>query len=76
MNSDAEIRIDTPNAGIICKSIGVEGKRSIPRTEVNIDCSDDNLTIRISASDINALRAAINSYMRWINLVMELLEMV
>ncbi|MEM4934835.1 MAG: KEOPS complex subunit Pcc1, partial [Thermoplasmata archaeon] len=64
------------DSNIICNALSVEGKRNIPRTNVDILCEGNNVEIIIRAMDFNALRAAINSYMRWINLTMEILEMV
>jgi KEOPS complex subunit Pcc1 len=74
--NEAELRIESDHAEIICRAIGVEGKRSIPRTEVMVECNGNLMILKIMASDINALRAAINSYMRWINLAIDIMEMV
>ena len=37
------------------------------RTDVDIDTRDRELHLGISAADVTALRAAINSYLRWIH---------
>ncbi|MGC8565124.1 MAG: KEOPS complex subunit Pcc1 [Thermoplasmata archaeon] len=76
MNNRAEIRIDIENPEIIYNALRVEGERNIPRTSITLQLGEKNLKILINASDVNALRAAINSYMRWINLSMRILEMV
>lgn len=33
-----------------------------------------SLTIRVSASDIAALRAALNSYLRWVGSILDVVE--
>ncbi|MDP8011891.1 MAG: KEOPS complex subunit Pcc1 [Thermoplasmata archaeon] len=76
MTNSAEIIIDSKNAEILYKALRVEGERNIPRTSIKIENMENKLKIFINASDVNAMRAAINSYMRWINLSMKLLEMV
>ncbi|MGC8663369.1 MAG: KEOPS complex subunit Pcc1 [Thermoplasmata archaeon] len=76
MMNKVEIRIDSENSEIIYEALKVEGERNIPRTSITIEDGNKSLKITIDASDVNALRAAINSYMRWINLSMKLLEMV
>lgn len=54
-------------------SLGPEIEREIPRTEVNI-IKDDDITLEIHAEDTNALRAAINSYLRWAKVTMDTVE--
>ncbi|MEL9999634.1 MAG: KEOPS complex subunit Pcc1 [Thermoplasmata archaeon] len=76
LENEARIRLEIEDSNIICNALSVEGKRNIPRTNVDILCEGNNVEIIIRAMDFNALRAAINSYMRWINLTMEILEMV
>jgi tRNA threonylcarbamoyladenosine modification (KEOPS) complex Pcc1 subunit len=44
-----------------------EIKYRIPKTKINIKIIDTILKIDIEANDISSLRAACNSYLRWIN---------
>jgi tRNA threonylcarbamoyladenosine modification (KEOPS) complex Pcc1 subunit len=44
-----------------------EIKYRIPKTKTNIKIIDTILKIDIEANDISSLRAACNSYLRWIN---------
>lgn len=76
MDQSAELEIEDPNAEILYNALRVEGERNIPRTSIKMEHSKNVLKIFIYASDINALRAAINSYMRWINLSMKIMELV
>jgi tRNA threonylcarbamoyladenosine modification (KEOPS) complex Pcc1 subunit len=43
----------------------VKKGRKIPRTEVNLEEDENSINLEIIAQDINALRAAMNSYLRW-----------
>lgn len=57
---------------LLSRSMGPEVVRSIPRTEVSITEEEEEvLQIRIDAMDINALRGALNSYLRWVSVGME-----
>ncbi len=56
---------------VVSKSLLPETHRSIPRTRVNITEDEDAIHLQISARDVSALRAAVNSYLRWISVSME-----
>ncbi len=46
----------------------------VPHTEIDIVVDDDKLKVVIEADDISSLRAALNSYLRWLNLAQEVQE--
>lgn len=52
-------------AEVVAKSLLPETERKIPRTQVNLREDTDAIYIEIRAKDISALRAAMNSYLRW-----------
>ena len=54
-------------ARIIVEALEPEIKHKIPKTEVNVTLSDKTFTIEIITDDVSSLRAACNSYLRWIN---------
>jgi len=54
-------------ANIVANSINPEIKNKIPKTKVDTKLSDKAFSITIEAKDLSSLRAAINSYLRWIN---------
>ncbi len=56
-------------------ALRVESSRDIPRTEVEMGLGE-SFKLRIIAEDLHALRAAINSYMRWIALAMDIEEVI
>ncbi len=61
----AEIRIDGPEAAIVRKALAPEAGREIPGTTVRVAGRGRSLVLRIEAEDTGALRAALNSYLRW-----------
>jgi tRNA threonylcarbamoyladenosine modification (KEOPS) complex Pcc1 subunit len=52
---------------IIVRSLTPEIKNKIPKTNVKATYSGKSLYLKIETSDISSLRAACNSYLRWIN---------
>jgi tRNA threonylcarbamoyladenosine modification (KEOPS) complex Pcc1 subunit len=54
-------------AKIIMESLKPEIKHKIPKTNIESNISKNVLTLKIEAKDISSLRAACNSYLRWIN---------
>jgi len=58
-------------AGVIAQSLAPETARTIPRTKVDIREGPESVCIEIAADDVNALRAAVNSYLRWITVSLD-----
>lgn len=54
-------------AEVVARSLDPEIKHKIPKTDVTVSLSDRTFTIEIQAKDTSSLRAACNSYLRWIN---------
>lgn len=54
-------------AKIIAESLDPEIKQKIPKTTVNVSLKGSDFSLKIEAKDISSLRAACNSYLRWIN---------
>ncbi len=53
------------DAKIILESINPEIKHKIPKTDVKISILGEKLFLNIIARDTSSLRAAVNSYLRW-----------
>ena len=53
-------------AVLIATSLSPEIKQKIPKTNVELSCSDNTLSLNIESKDVSSLRAACNSYLRWI----------
>ena len=56
------------NAGTVYGAIAPEVGREIPRTKVSAELDGGKMVLRLQASDLSALRAAVNSYLRWIKI--------
>ena len=54
-------------AKIIAEALDPEIKHKIPKTKVEVSLSDKKFFLSIEAKDVSSLRAACNSYLRWIN---------
>lgn len=54
-------------ARIVASSLDPEIKHKIPKTNVKVSLEGKTFSLEIEAKDISSLRAACNSYLRWIN---------
>jgi tRNA threonylcarbamoyladenosine modification (KEOPS) complex Pcc1 subunit len=54
-------------AEVVARSLDPEIKHKIPKTDVKVSLLNKTFTIEIQAKDTSSLRAACNSYLRWIN---------
>jgi tRNA threonylcarbamoyladenosine modification (KEOPS) complex Pcc1 subunit len=67
---EARIIIDMDSktkAKIISSSISPEVKKKIPNSKINLYVLDNKIFLKIISKNISSLRAACNSYLRWIN---------
>jgi tRNA threonylcarbamoyladenosine modification (KEOPS) complex Pcc1 subunit len=78
-SASAEIRIDAKGglAEILegCLLPEVERPAS-QRSIVEVEAMNGTLFIHIDASDVVALRAAVNSYLRWVSAVQDVVEKI
>jgi tRNA threonylcarbamoyladenosine modification (KEOPS) complex Pcc1 subunit len=58
-------------ARIVASSLDPEIKHKIPKTNVKVLLEDKTFSLEIEAKDISSLRAACNSYLRWINTALD-----
>ena len=67
------MRIQTGHeiAEAVKAAIALESERELQRTSVSVVTEGDWLTLLIMAEDITSLRAAVNSYMRWIQVAID-----
>jgi len=54
-------------ARIVEQSLSPETHQKIPKSTVRLTRDNDTLKLLIQSSDISSLRAACNSYLRWIH---------
>ena len=71
------LNFDTSDeAKIIADSLDPEIKNEIPKTKIDVTLSGKTFYIKIEANDISTLRAACNSYLRWINTALNVKKIV
>ncbi len=73
--AEAKILIEAPRGAvdIIIKALEPELESGISdRSNVLIKASEKGLVIEVSANDVIALRAAVNSYLYWVQGIMEI----
>ncbi len=61
--------MDGPVADATVRSIGPESGRELPRTQSRVSMVDGEAVISIEATDVSAMRAALNSYLECIIVV-------
>jgi len=71
LTSRAELTVKTPYSQVIQGSLSPELGERIPRTRIEVERREDEIMVKIEADDQNALRAALNSYIRWMNVAEE-----
>lgn len=68
------IELSQELASKVIESMQVELSQEMARTEVSIDYRDNTLILTISTKDLSSMRAALNSYLRWLNLCINTLK--
>lgn len=78
MKKNARIRIELSSEKllrVLLKALLPETKKpTTSRSKVSVEGKGRKLTIRIEAKDTSALRATLNSYLRWVALVKDTYE--
>jgi len=69
LDSEEEVKV-------IANSLIPEIKNKIPKTNVEVTYSGKTLYLKIETEDISSLRAACNSYLRWINTALDVKKTV
>lgn len=70
-SSRAELRVRTRHAEVVHGALSPELGEKIPRTRISVTREGDEVIVSIEADDHNSLRAALNSYIRWMNVAEE-----
>ena len=63
-------------ARIVAESLSPEINHKIPKTNVAISLLENTLSLTIESQDVSSLRAACNSYLRWINTALNVKKVV
>lgn len=66
-NLDVTISMSSAGAEICSNALLLETHFGLQRrSKVSISASEDGLRLKVSAEDLHALRASVNTYLRWI----------
>lgn len=68
----AVVLFSGPEAGIVARALSPEAGRDVPRASVRIDGLAGEVTLTIDADDVAAMRAALNSYLRWADVAVKM----
>jgi KEOPS complex subunit Pcc1 len=68
----ATLKVRTGHANTILASISPEAGREIPRTKIVAQAGPDQVVLKVEATDLAAMRAALNSYLRWMQIAEEM----
>ncbi len=60
-----------PSAAVLRSSLSPEAGREIPRSRVTVGGAADVAEVVVEADDASALRAALNSYLRWAQVALD-----
>ena len=63
-------------AKVVAKSLNPEIRHKIPKTNVKVSLDGKEFSLEIQANAVSSLRAACNSYLRWINTALEVKKTV
>jgi len=61
----ATIVLSGPEAVVVYQALRPETGRDVPKARVSMRSARNRLTLTIDADDTSALRAAVNSHLRW-----------
>ena len=61
----ATITFTGPEARLVYESLRPEAGRDVPKARVRLRSERGRMALTIQADDTGALRAAVNSYLRW-----------
>ncbi|OGS49337.1 MAG: hypothetical protein A3K68_02260 [Euryarchaeota archaeon RBG_16_68_13] len=61
----ATITLEGPEAPVVLQALRPEAGRDVPKARVRVSGRRGAVTLTIEADDTSALRAAVNSYLRW-----------
>lgn len=79
IGASAELLVETDAGTAKALEGALKPEASSPlssRTKTKIQSDPHGITLRIEASDLNALRAALNSYVRWLETALKTMSVV
>jgi len=75
--AELSIETDADSCKMLQEALKPETSSSLSsRTSTNVEAGPGGLTLRMRSSDLNALRAALNSHIRWIETALRTISLV
>jgi len=72
---EVTLRIPAQAAEICRRSVEIETQsEALIRSKVDLSCDGVGLRMTVTSSDLSSMRAALNTYLRWISMCVGLLE--
>ncbi len=68
--------LSTSDATVIAQSLSPEIQHKIPKSTVIFTVDKKTFTLTIQSKDLSSLRAACNSYLRWIQTALSVKQLV
>jgi tRNA threonylcarbamoyladenosine modification (KEOPS) complex Pcc1 subunit len=68
----ATLHINSSSPQRLLRALGPELGREVPKSKVNGAVDNDRMLLSIEATDLSSLRAALNSYLRWIKIIKDI----
>ena len=62
---------DISDPGELAQAMEAEGRSEMSKTSMSMEVRDNSLKIKIEAEDVSSLRAALNSYLRWLRIAID-----
>ena len=64
------------DACVVAQSLSPEIQHKIPKSNVSFSVDKKTLKVTIESEDVRSLRAAVNSYLRWISTALSVKQLV
>lgn len=64
------------DAEIIAQTLSPESTQHIPKSTTSLHITGTTLTLTITAEELSSLRAACNSYLRWIQTAISIKDLI
>ena len=64
------------DACVVAQSLSPEIQHKIPKSNVSFSVDKKTLKVTIESEDVSSLRAAVNSYLRWISTALSVKQIV
>jgi tRNA threonylcarbamoyladenosine modification (KEOPS) complex Pcc1 subunit len=66
----------TSDASVIAQTLSPELRQKIPKSSITFSVEKKNLRVIIESEDVSSMRAACNSYLRWIQTALSVKELI